>query len=129
MGGRKMKTIFALGIVFVASLASGTAYAEPTCFAGRDIDHVTLRGEIVQSAFPEGEDYSARPAGTKYMALVLDDPICFSGDDVPGTYEKFAIVEVDPVSLKWLGHHVLIVGSISVEGPVISVKSIKEALQ
>jgi hypothetical protein len=102
-----MKTLLTLGIVLAFCSGAAHAGAAP-CFAGRDIDHVTLRGEIVQSAFPEGEDYSARPAGTKYTALVLDDAICFSGDDVPGTYEGFSMLEADPVSLKkWLGHHVV----------------------
>ena len=80
------------------------AYSQPSCFAFDDNQQVTLRGQIVQSATTE-ESEGEPPH--KYMAIILDNPICFTHN----MSEKIASIEVSPVPIKWLGHYVVITGN------------------
>jgi len=97
----------------VASLATiglpalNAAHAESksdSCFAFGDNQQITLRGQIVQSATTE-ESEGEPPH--KYMAIVLDHPICFARD----MSEKITLIEVGPVPIMWLGHYVVITGN------------------
>jgi hypothetical protein len=103
-------------------------FDEPVTQSGVSDHAITLRGEIVQSATTEEEE--GEPPH-KFMALVLDTPLCFH-DGV-----KIAFLEVgyfhhhfphlSPVSEKWLGHHVDIMGLMVLgEGESFNVQSIKD---
>jgi hypothetical protein len=100
-------------------LAISPAYAA-SCVDLRDDSHkVTVRGTIEQSTTTE-EGEGGTPPGRKYMSIMLDQPGCAANDEKS--------IAVDPVSVKWLGHHVAITGTVEPtgEGPYIAVKHIVE---
>ena len=119
------KTILSVTLVCAALVVDTSAFADPklksdACFVFEDNQRVTVRGQIVQSATTMGSE--GEPPH-KYMALVLDNPICFSKD--PG--EKINFIEVAPVSMKWLGHDVTIIGNMTAgDAWSITVRAIKD---
>jgi hypothetical protein len=119
-----MKHCFVIGLAATIFLNPGSSHATNAAPASRlpegdRAEHIALQGEIVQSAFPLGDDLSGRPAGTKYTAIVLDTPICIA----PDNSEMFSMLEVE-VPKKWLGHHVSIAGSLTYEGLFFDVQNI-----
>jgi hypothetical protein len=111
-----MKWIIILAGV-MALLATG-AEAQ-TCELFTEEQQVRLVGGIVQSkAQGEGQPWH------KYMALVLDSPICFTGS----LDDKITFLEAWPVPQKWLGHYVVIVGTmIAGDAWSIRIREIKDA--
>jgi hypothetical protein len=92
-----------------------------SCFDLRDDSHkVTVRGTIEQSTTTE-EGEGGTPPGRKYMSIVLDQPGCAANDEKS--------IAVDPVSVKWLGHHVAITGTVEPtgDGAYIAVQRIKDS--
>jgi hypothetical protein len=107
-----------LGTVAALLLVVGPVHA--ACVDLRDDSHkVTVRGTIEQSTTTE-EGEGGTPPGRKYMSIVLDQPGCAANDEKS--------IAVDPVSVKWLGHHVAITGTVEPtgEGPYIAVQHIVE---
>ena len=97
--------------------------AADTCYEAGETEHVTLAGEIVQSATIQANDGTGEPAGVKYFAIALDRPICFQ--DKPTT--AVTVVRADPISNEWLGRHAVIVGNLTLDEDLgITVQSIKE---
>jgi len=95
------------------------------CLAFDDNQQITVRGTIMQSATTEkAEGVSPH----KFMAIVLDSPICFTSD----LEEKLGFVAVDQdVSMKWLGHYVFVTGNMTAsgEGWYIAVHRVKDIKQ
>jgi hypothetical protein len=92
-----MKTfVVALAIVAAVLLAISPAHA-----CANDGDTVTLHGTIVQSS--GAQEGTGLPE--KFMAIVLPVPLCTDMSDHAET-----LVEVSPVSKKWLGHYVVVTG-------------------
>ena len=92
-----------------------------SCVDLRDDSHkVTVHGTIEQSTTTE-EGEGGTPPGRKYMSIVLDQPSCAANDEKS--------IAVDPVSVKWLGHHVAITGTVEPtgDGAYIAVQRIKDS--
>jgi hypothetical protein len=105
-----------LGTVAALTLAISPAYAAE-CVAPQS-DPVTERGTIIQSATTETEE-GVPPH--KFLAILLDTPIC--GDPIE------TLIELGPISMKWLGHDVLVTGNMEPVGigPYITIKHIVDA--
>jgi hypothetical protein len=84
--------------------------AEPLVEKGCPVsgDHVTVRGTITDSVI----------AGPPYLDIVSDEPLCSA--DGPN-----AIYSLKPISNRWLGHYVMITGTLDRDEHV-AVKSIKD---
>jgi hypothetical protein len=77
MGDINMRSYLFTAAAGLMLLTAGSANAE-ACLTFDEDHAITLRGEIVQSATTE-ESEGEPPH--KFMALVLDTPVCFIGDD------------------------------------------------
>jgi hypothetical protein len=120
-------TICSVTLVIAALVAHTSAFAElklkfDGCFVIGYDQPATVRGLIVQSATTE-ESEGVTPY--KYMAIVLDKPICYG---VPKY--KITFTEVAPLTMKWLGHYVDLTGEMmtSGEGESITVRAIKDVV-
>jgi hypothetical protein len=72
-----------------------------------DFDTVTLYGKVVESM--SAEDGTMKPK--KILDIVLDAPLCMADQA-----EKYTNIELSPVSKKWLGHHVAVIGPVGPSG-------------
>ena len=106
-----------LGTVPALMLAITPAYAASKCVTAHDDQPITVRGTIVQSATTEEGEGGNPPH--KYMAVVLETPIC-------GDPDEMKTMAVDPVSMKWLGHDAFVTGIMTPtgEGSYIAVQHI-----
>ena len=100
---------------------------------------ITLRGEIVESAFMANAfDGTGREIREKYFAIVPDDPPC-SAYETETQSERLIVLQWRGFEglrgpSKWLGHHVEIHGTAGIPGTAhwpttvaLSVESIKDA--
>lgn len=94
-----------LGTAAALMLAIGPAHATQDC--ATDGDTVTLHGTIVQSS--GAAEGTGKPE--KFMAIALNVPLCTDLTDHAET-----LVEVSPVSMKWLGHYVVVTGIVGPSG-------------
>jgi hypothetical protein len=92
------------------------------CSVFEEDKDIILRGNVVQSAMP-AEASEGRKA-YKFMAIVLDDAICFRGTD-----EKIRFVAGSPIPMRWLGHYVSARGKMEATGDgwYLSVQRIDDA--
>jgi hypothetical protein len=106
-----------LGTAPALMLAITPAYAASKCVTAHDDQPITVRGTIVQSATTEEGEGGNPPH--KYMAVVLETPIC-------GDPDEMKTIAVDPVSMKWLGHDAFVTGIMTPtgEGSYIAVQHI-----
>jgi hypothetical protein len=124
MDGVKLLTDKQCARRFLRSKNNSTPTLARACYETGDTKHVTLTGEIVQSVTTQANDGTGELAGVKYFAIALDKPICFKTD--PTITDT--VIRADPISKKWLGHYVAIVGNLTLDEDLsITVQSIKDA--
>ncbi len=85
-------------------------------------DKVTLSGKAFQNTATDYSGDGGRP-GQKYIAVLLDKPICYAGD-APGMTET-TVQGYQKITAKWIGRHVVITGHVGEnEGPSIIVDNV-----
>lgn len=81
------------------TLLSSSFARGQSCKIFNDNDLLTLTGTVVQSATVQ-EYEGVKPH--KYMAMVLDDPICFRA----AQDQEIRLILGQPIPMRWLGHYV-----------------------
>jgi hypothetical protein len=87
-------------------------------------DKVTLSGKVFQNT---ATDYSGDGGfpGQKYIAVLLDKPICYA-EDAPGMTET-TVQGYQKITAKWVGRHVVITGHVDEnEGPSVIIDNVRE---
>lgn len=99
----------ALFLIVVLMLSAGSAAAK-NCFVFEDNQSITVRGHVVQSTMMAENSEEGKPY--KFMAIVLDSALCFKNDPD----ETIRLIGANPVSRRWLGHHVSATGKMTASG-------------
>ena len=111
-------TVVSLSLLNNSTLSD--AKSKP-CFVFDEEQPVTVRGQFKKSATLEvGEGEPPH----KIMEMKLDYPICFLNN----SSDRINIIEVFPFAPKWLGHRVIVTGTMTA-GPSwgIKINKIKDA--
>jgi hypothetical protein len=101
-----MRALFSIAVLM---LSAGSTAAK-NCFVFEDNKSITVRGHVVQSAMSAENSEEGKPY--KFMAIVLDSALCFKNDPD----DKIRSIAADPISKRWLGHHVSATGKMTASG-------------
>lgn len=109
--------------LIVVAACAGLLGPSWACETG-DVVHVTLRGTIVRSQTVDNQGLDTRPNHTKFMAISLDTPLKECSD--PQDLRRMILLEANPVDKKWLGHHVVITGTLDIEEDTVQSVNVVE---